>query len=128
MSFATWSDLDPDSRAGRMAAGSEPSAALEGPPGASGAASRPQPTVCGHAERFRLELTTRGGVHHLARVVNVLALMGVTPTEIRGVSESDGMRIVLLFHAPPRQAQMCAARLGALVVVEQVVAALAPPD
>lgn len=69
---------------------------------------------------YCLEVTTREGVVALSRIVNVLALLDITPQEIRGHCDGEGMRIRLQFDAEPRQAALCQARLGVMAAVESL--------
>jgi hypothetical protein len=72
------------------------------------------------SERRCLRLLVSGGVRGLARVVDVLALLELTPEALYSVSVDDGVSIRLEFTADARRAALCQARLRQLVVVRNL--------
>jgi len=67
--------------------------------------------------RHRFEVVARGGARGLARVLDVLALLDLTPDDLQSLRQGDDVIIQISFESEPRLAQLCRARLRELVVV-----------
>lgn len=66
------------------------------------------------------DIAASDGVYGLSRVLNVFALLGVTPKDLRSCAEQDRLRIVVQFQAEPHRARLCQARLSALPCITSV--------
>lgn len=75
-----------------------------------------------------IEVLARGDVRSLARVVDVLALLELTPQALHSLRAKDGVRIRFSFTAETRKADLCRARLRQLVVVEAIIDRDASPS
>jgi hypothetical protein len=71
-------------------------------------------------EEYRINVATRDGVYGLSRVVNVLALLAITPLDLRCRAVVGGMRIDIRFRAAPETSALCRARLGAIPSIDAV--------
>jgi hypothetical protein len=77
----------------------------------------------GHAlktETHQMEVLTRGDVRSLARVVDVLALLEMTPEDLHSARHEEGLRIRFRLTADGRRADLCRARIRQLVVVQSL--------
>jgi hypothetical protein len=70
--------------------------------------------------RFQLDVTTRGGVCDLGRVVSVLALLDLTPTAFAASGAGNGLRLSMTLDGDARVRDLCVGRLRALVAVTRV--------
>jgi hypothetical protein len=67
-----------------------------------------------------LDVRTKGGVHDLARVVGVLALLDLTPTHLTSTKDNIGLRVAMRIEGPSRACELCASRLAVLYSVNTV--------
>lgn len=73
---------------------------------------------------YKVSLATKGGVQDLSRVVNVLALLDLTPTAMAVTRRAGGLQIDLCIEGEERAFNLCLAHLQALVAAKGAVSAV----
>jgi len=69
------------------------------------------------AERVRLEVLTADGIENLGRVISVLVLLDLTPSQLSVRRTAGGLKVSAVMQASSRDLALCLARLRALVAV-----------
>lgn len=73
--------------------------------------------MTGDLQRVQLQVLTAGGIESLGRVVAVLALLDLTPSQLAVRRTAGGLEVSAGLQAGAQDLALCLARLRALVAV-----------